>query len=184
MHRRIRITFLVVLALVAAALVRSSDFATGEAQDPRSVDPATASRLHAIFELYNASKLAETRAALDALDLPALGPYARSLAEQLYIALDIQEAKYSSAREHIDRAIATGGLDAAEVDSLHFRRVEILVAEERWLEVVAAWKEWAKNASRPPERRHCLALAVAYDRLDARDEASQALALCRATAAS
>src|SRR5262245_9938912 len=179
MQRSLRIKVIVVLALVAVALVRSIDFAPDKADDPRSVDPAAASRLTAIFELYNANKLPETRAALDALDMPGLSPYARSLAEQIYIAIDIHEAKYSSAREHIDRAIATGGLDAAEVDTLQFRRVEILVAEERWSEVIPAWKEWAKNASRPLERRHCLTLAVAYHRLDDPDAATQALALCR-----
>jgi tetratricopeptide (TPR) repeat protein len=133
-----------------------------EQQRARSVDQQTAKKLNEIFELYNAEKYGEARGKAGGLNMERLSPYEQSRVYQILAAIDLREEKYSQAQVDLDKALASGGLNDQETDSVRFQLVQIYMAQERWKEGIDAWKKWAASALTPPKSAEYYTLAIAY----------------------
>jgi tetratricopeptide (TPR) repeat protein len=133
-----------------------------EQQKARSVDQATAKKLNEIFELYNAEKYAEARQKVAGLNMERLSPYEQSRVYQIVAAIGLREEKYDEARKALDSALASGGLNDQESDSVRFQLVQIYMAQEQWKQGIDAWKKWAASAQTPPKSNEYYTLAIAY----------------------
>jgi Tfp pilus assembly protein PilF len=128
------------------------------------VDPATGKRLNEAVEQLHAQHYAEARAALGKLNMERLSPYELSRAEQLFAAVEQAQGNYGAAREHINKAIASGGLNDQETSTARFQLAQLFMAESRWKEGVEALKQWFATAQNPNSAAYHL-LAVAYYQL-------------------
>jgi predicted Zn-dependent protease len=145
---------------------------------PALVDPAHARVFNAAFERYNAGSYPEARATIQALEAAPLTPYERSRVEQLLLAIDLQEQRYPSARQHVERALASGGLTADEADWLRFMGVQLFIAEERWRAAIEAWHDWLAHSPKPPEGYRCSSIAMAYVELGDLESARRVREAC------
>ncbi len=128
------------------------------------VDPATGKRFNEALEHINNKRYAEARATLSKLNPERLSPYELSRVEQLFAAVDQSDGRYGSAREHLAKAIASGGLNDQEASAARFQIAQLFMAEDKWREGVAALKEWFATATNPNSAAYHL-LAVAYYQL-------------------
>jgi lipopolysaccharide biosynthesis regulator YciM len=128
------------------------------------VDPLTGKRLNEAVEQLHAGKYAEARAALAKLNLERLSPYELSRAEQLFAAVEQAQGNYGAAREHINKAVASGGLNDQEASTARFQIAQLFMAESKWKEGVEALKQWFATAQNPNSAAYHL-LAVAYYQL-------------------
>ncbi len=128
------------------------------------VDPATGKRFNEALEHINNKRYAEARATLSKLNPERLSPYELSRVEQLLAAVDQSDGKYGSAREHLAKAISSGGLNDQEASAARFQIAQLFMAEDKWREGVAALKEWFATATNPNSAAYHL-LAVAYYQL-------------------
>jgi len=128
------------------------------------VDPATGKRLNEAVEHIHAQRYAEARAALSKLNFERLSPYELSRAEQLFSAVEQAQGNYAAAREHISKAIASGGLNDQEVSTARYQLAQLFMAESKWKEGIEALKQWFATAQNPNSAAYHL-LAVAYYQL-------------------
>jgi hypothetical protein len=75
----------------------------------------TARALNDAVEALNLQQYADARGALEKLDVNRMSPYEHSKVEQVFYAVASAEEKHSEAREHLQNAIAAGGLSEQEV---------------------------------------------------------------------
>jgi len=70
--------------------------------------------LNAAIAHINAQRYGEARAAIGELDIKRLTPFERSKAEQILYTIAYYEEDFVAAREHVEKSIAAGGLNADE----------------------------------------------------------------------
>src|SRR5713101_3658909 len=75
------------------------------------VDPLTGKRLNEAVEKIHAQKYGEAKAALGKVNLDRLSPYELSRVQQLFAAVEQAQGNYGAAREALDKAIASGGMN-------------------------------------------------------------------------
>jgi len=151
----------------ASAPAAGAPAAGGEKEKPKqgaTVNPATGKRLNEAIEALHNQKYPEAKAALGKINLEGLSPYESSRVEQLLAAVDQAQGNYGSAREHLKKAIASGGLNDTEVSTARFQLAQLFMAESKWKEGVEALKEWFATAQNPNSAAYHL-LAVAYYQL-------------------
>jgi tetratricopeptide (TPR) repeat protein len=129
------------------------------------VDRNTGKHLNEALEHFNAERYSEARAVLVKLSKSRLSPYALSRVEQLLAAVDQVEGNYGGAREHLQKALASGGLNDEEALTARFQVARFYMAEERWDDGVEALKEWFATTSTPNSAAYHL-LALAYYQLE------------------
>ena len=129
------------------------------------VDQITGKRLNEAVEALRAEKYADARAALAKLSGAKLSPYEVSRVEQLLAAVDQAEDKYGSARDHIKKALESGGLNDQEMSAVRFQIAQFFIAEEKWKEGVTALNEWFATAQNPNSSAYYL-LGVAHYQLN------------------
>jgi len=128
------------------------------------VDPTTGKRLNEAVEKIHGQKYGEARAAIAKINMDRLSPYEASRVLQLSAAIDQAEGKYGAARENLNKAIASGGLNDQEISTARFQIAQLFMAESKWKEGAAALKEWFATAQNPNSAAYHL-LAVAYYQL-------------------
>ena len=128
------------------------------------VDPATGKRMNEAVEKIHGQKYGEARAALAKINIDRLSPYEMSRVQQLLAAVEQAEGKYGAAREALNKAIASGGLNDQEISTARFQIAQLFMAESKWKEGAAALKEWFATAQNPNSAAYHL-LAVAYYQL-------------------
>ena len=173
---RARLGSLIAAALLAFAVAGSPPSAVaqesgekgkgkeeGKRAGPR-VEQGTGKRLNEALEQVKADHPAEARAILGKLDMDRLSPYEKSRVEQLFASIDRTEQKYGSARDHLQKALASGGLNDQETSSVRFQIAQLYMAEDRWKEAVDALKQWFATEQNPNSSAYYL-LAVAYYQL-------------------
>ncbi|HJR71155.1 MAG TPA: tetratricopeptide repeat protein [Gammaproteobacteria bacterium] len=159
------------LALAAGLVVGSSAVAqrAGEEEAPAasqaSIDAQTGKILNEAIELLNMEKFAEAGARIGTLTLEKLSPYERGRTEQILFNIAYSQEKYQEARDHLQRAIDSGGLNAQEIDAARYQSAQLFLQEEKWREGAAALEEWFKTALNPNSAAYYL-LAVAYYQQD------------------
>lgn len=129
-----------------------------------TVDPATGKRLNEAIEHLNAKRYAEAKATLGKINADRLSPYELARVEQLLAVVDQAQGSYGAARDHLAKAIASGGLNDQEVSTARFQIAQLYMSENRWKEGVEALKQWFATAQNPNSSAYHL-LAVAYYQL-------------------
>jgi Tfp pilus assembly protein PilF len=127
----------------------------------QNLDAVTARTLSKAIELYNMGEFAGARAVLAELNIEKSSPYERSRVEQLLAGMASTEGDYSKAREHLELASASGGLNAQELSSNRFQIAQSYMAEENWAQGAASLESWFETALNPNSSAYYL-LAVAY----------------------
>ena len=80
----------------------------------RALDNEAIPMLNAAIAHINARRYGEARAAIGELDFESLSPFERSKAEQILFTIAYYEEDFVAAREHVEKSIAAGGLNADE----------------------------------------------------------------------
>jgi tetratricopeptide (TPR) repeat protein len=159
-----------VLALVCVTATPSASSGQGrgknrkEAPGPR-FDARTGKSVNQALEELQAGRTDEARALLEKINLDRASPYEVGRIEQLFAAIDQTQEKYGSAREHLTKALASGGLNDKEASSAQFQIAKLYLAEERWNEGVEVLKEWFAKEPNPNSAAY-YTLAAAYYQLD------------------
>lgn len=161
------------LLLVQGALAQGGSRANredDEAPPTNQIDQRTGETLTAAIEFLNNDKNAEARAKLAELTLDRLSPYERSRVEQMFFSLDVQEENYDGARQHMEAAINSGGLNDQEISQGRYQLAQLYMQQEKWAEGAKALEDWLKTAQNPNGGVYYL-LAAAYYNLDNFDAA-------------
>lgn len=160
------------LTLAVALVVGASAGAqrAGEEEAPAaptqaSIDAQTGKVLNEAIELLNMEKFAEAGAKINTLVLEKLSPYERGRTEQILFNIAYSQDKFQEARDHLKKAIDSGGLNAQEIDAARYQSAQLFLQEEKWKEGAAALEEWFKTAATPNSAAYYL-LAVAYYQQD------------------
>ena len=164
-----------ILAMLLLAVMIVPSYAAPKADDKKkapapSIDAATGKILTEAIEALNAEKYSAASAALAKLKLDGLSPYERSRVEQILATIDHSQDKYASARDHLNKAIAAGGLNEEEVSQTKYQIAQLWLAEEKWKEGAAALEDWFRTATKPNSAAYYL-LAVAYYQQELYDKA-------------
>ena len=144
-----------------AGAQRAGEGDQAEAAPAQNLDAVTARILGEAIELYNMGDFAGARAKLAELNFEKLSPYERARVEQLLAAMAFSEEKYSEAREHLELAIASGGLNTQELSSNRFQVAQSYMGEENWARAAATLESWLETAANPNSAAYYM-LAAAY----------------------
>ncbi len=153
-----------VAACLAAAPALAQSKKEGEKkQSAPSIDQQTGKKLQAAMDALNATppQYGQAKASLDSLNKDNLSPYEASRVWQLYASIYNSQEKYGDARNAIQQAIASGGLNEVELDQANFNIAQLYLAEEKWKEGAAALESWIAKTPKPNSNAYYL-LAVAY----------------------
>jgi tetratricopeptide (TPR) repeat protein len=160
------------LALATGLLVgatalgqRAGEEEAAAAPTQASIDAQTGKILNEAIELLNMEKHAEAKARIDTLTLDKLSPYERGRTEQILFNIAYAREQFQEARDHLQKAIDSGGLNAQEIDAARYQSAQLFLQEEKWKEGAAALEEWFKTALNPNSAAYYL-LAVAYYQQD------------------
>ncbi len=117
--------------------------------------------LASAIEALRSENYTGARTMIAALERAPLSPYERSRVEQILFEIAYHERQFDDAHAHLQRAIDAGGLEQREVAHARYQQAQMLMAEERWQEGVAALETWLAAAVQPPSSAYYL-LAVGY----------------------
>jgi tetratricopeptide (TPR) repeat protein len=128
-----------------------------------AIDQQTGKKLQAAMEALSATppQYGQAKSVLDGLKPDGLSPYEASRVFQLYASIYNAQEQYGKAREAIQKAVASGGLNAIELDQASFNIAQLFLAEEKWREGAAALESWIAKTPKPNSNAYYL-LAVAY----------------------
>lgn len=147
----------------AVSQTKKADKEAAAQAQPR-FDPRTGKLLNQALEELNGGKSGKARATLEKISLERASPYEVSRIEQLFASIDQGDEKYGSAREHLKKALASGGLNDKEVSATRFQIATLFLAEERWADGVKALEAWFATEPNPNSQSY-YALAVAHYQL-------------------
>jgi tetratricopeptide (TPR) repeat protein len=164
------------LAVVTGLLLSATALAQGGRADAEereaaaqaaagNIDAQTGRILNEAIELLNAANFAAAAQKISTLQLDRLSPYERGRVEQILVNVTVAQEKYEEAREHLQNAIDSGGLNAQEIEQMRYQNAMLYIQEEKWREGAAALEEWFKTATNPNSAAYYL-LAAAYYQLE------------------
>jgi tetratricopeptide (TPR) repeat protein len=150
-------------AAAPAAAQSSKEDDKKKAAAAGAIDQQTGKKLQAAMDALNLNppQYGQAKSALDALDQGKLSPYESSRVWQLYASIYNSQEKYGEARNAIQKAIASGGMNEVELDGANFNIAQLYLAEEKWKEGAAALESWIAKTPKPNSNAYYL-LAVAY----------------------
>jgi tetratricopeptide (TPR) repeat protein len=135
------------------------------ASQSTSIDAQTGRILNEAIELLNAENLAGASQKISTLQLDRLSPYERGTVERILFNISYAQERYEEAREHLQNAIDSGGLNAQQIDEHRYQRAQLFIHEEKWREGAEALEEWFTTAANPNSAAYYL-LAMAYYQLE------------------
>jgi len=130
-----------------------------------NIDAQTGKILNEAIELLNAQNFAGSAQKIATLQLERLSPYERGRVEQILVNIALSQDNYEEAREHLQKAVDSGGLNAVEIDQARYQNAVLYIQEEKWREGAAAIEEWFKTATNANSAAYYL-LAAAYYQLE------------------
>ncbi len=157
-----RIAWALLFMVAVPAMAQTKKESASPAQ-PR-FDARIGKLLNQAVEELNAGKSAAARTTLKRINLQRASPYEVSRIEQLFAAIDQGEEKYGAAREHLEKALASGGLNDKELSATRFQIAALFLAEERWADAVRALEAWFASEPKPNSVGY-YSLAVAHYQL-------------------
>ncbi len=165
---------LVFAVSLPAATVRAAEDErpSGKSSQP-NFDPTIGKRINQAIEAMQDDRFDEAREVLDRVNLRRASPFEVSRVEQIYAAIDQSQERYAAAREHLERAMASGGLNDQEQSSVRFQIAKLLLVEEKWADGVAMLEQWFAKEPAPNSAAY-YTLAVAYYQVENLDRSVQA----------
>jgi tetratricopeptide (TPR) repeat protein len=162
------------LSLGATALGQSQEGTSraanrgGEEAPPTAtnIDVQTAKILSEAIELMAMENYAGAQQKLATLKMDNLSPYEKGKVEQILFNIAYSQDRFDEARQHIQKAIDSGGLNEQEIDGLRYQTAQLFMQEEKWKEGAAALEEWFKVTPTTPNSAAYYLLAVAYYQQD------------------
>jgi tetratricopeptide (TPR) repeat protein len=137
---------------------RNADEAAAQAG---SIDALTGKVINEAIDLINQEDYAAAGQRIGTLRLDRLSPYERGKVEQILFSIAYEQGKYEEARGHLRNAMASGGLNAQELDQHRYQYAQLFMQEEKWAEAAAAFEEWFETAQNPNSAAYYY-LAAAY----------------------
>lgn len=125
------------------------------------IEPATAGILSSAIDALANEQYGTARSLVARLERERLSPFERSRVEQILFNVAYHERRYDDAQRHLLRSIDAGGLGEREVEQARYQRAQMLMAEERWADGIAALEAWLATAVQPESSAYYL-LAVGY----------------------
>jgi tetratricopeptide (TPR) repeat protein len=144
---------------------------SSEQAPPTNIDVQTGKILNEAIELMGMENYTGAQAKLGTLKMDSLSPYERGKVEQILFNISYSQDKFNEARQHLQNAINSGGLNSVEVDGARYQAAQLWMQEEKWKEGAAALEEWFKTTPTMPNSSAYYLLAVAYYQQDAYDKA-------------
>ncbi len=132
------------------------------ARTERPSDGAMAEKLKRFYDAYAAERYDDARKCGAELLRMRLSPFEVGNVERVLAARALREERWSDAREHLQRALASGGLDDRIADDARHQIVLLLLREELWRDAIDAWNARAAAASARPTAEAYHELALAY----------------------
>jgi tetratricopeptide (TPR) repeat protein len=161
MRYLLRAGLIALLAVTLAGPAFAQKKKDDDAPPPTGIDAATGKILTEAIEALNKDNYAGAKAAVSKLKMDSLSPYEKSRTEQILASIYSAEDNYNAARQHLQAAIAAGGLNEKEVQDTRYQIAQMFLAEEKWKEGAASLEEWFRTAQNPNGAAYYL-LAVAY----------------------
>lgn len=147
------------------------DKARNEGRRPApTVSERTGKTLSKAIEFLNKDDYAGARALLVDIAPEGLSPYERSRVEQIWSSIEYSAGNYSAARQHMQKAIDSGGLSESETLNARYQIAQMYIVAEDWAKGVAALKEWFRATPEPNSAAYYL-LAVAHYQMEDLDAA-------------
>jgi tetratricopeptide (TPR) repeat protein len=156
------------LVLASTAIAQSSASRANNNSDeppPTNIDQVTGKILNEAIELMGMENYAGAQQKLATLKMDSLSPYERGKVEQILFNIAYSQDRFDQARQHLQNAINSGGLNTVEIDQARYQSAQLYMQEEKWKEGAAALEEWFKTAQNPNSAAYYL-LAVAYYQQD------------------
>jgi tetratricopeptide (TPR) repeat protein len=175
MNTRIVRTLMIAAMLAAAPqgfaqeAQRTAEGGQGGEQLP-PLGEAAARALNEAIELMNAGDYEEAKTVAEDLDQRRLSPYEIGRVEQILATIAFEQEDFATARDHFQKAIASGGLSEQEIVNLKFQIAQLLFADELYEEAVIALEEWFGLIANPNANAFYM-LAVAYYQVGNMDKA-------------
>jgi tetratricopeptide (TPR) repeat protein len=140
---------------------RAEEGAEGEEADVGTIDAQTGKILSEAIEFLNMDQFAEARARLADLRIDRLSPFEKSRLHQLLFNLEMNDEDYPAAREQLQLAIDSGGLNPQEMSQMRYQMAQLYVQEEKYAEAAAALEAWIASEPMPNSAAYYL-LAASY----------------------
>lgn len=154
------------------AFAAAQEAAEGEKRaSAPTIDERTGRILTEAFELMTKDDHAGARAALQGLNLDRLSPYERSRVEQIYFSIEITAENFPAARQHMEAALASGGLTEIEASQGRYQLAQLYMQEENWAEGAKALEAWLNTPTNKPTAAAYYLLAIAYYQQELVDKA-------------
>ncbi|HEX5057275.1 MAG TPA: tetratricopeptide repeat protein [Gammaproteobacteria bacterium] len=151
------------LALAAPSAAFAQDKPKEEGRRPASatVSERFGKALSKAIELLNKDDAAGARALLADISTEGLSPYEISRLEQVRSSIEYTAGNYPSARQHLQKAIDSGGFSESEILNAKYQIAQLFIMGENYDQGIATLKEWFKATPAPNSAAYYL-LAVAY----------------------
>lgn len=151
---------LAVLSCTSVYAQRAND---RESEEPvGTIDPRTGEILAEAIEFLNMEQYVEARARLGDLRVDRLSPFEKSRFHQLMFNLEMTEEDYPAAREQLQLAIDSGGLNPQELSALRYQVAQLFVQEEKYAEAATALETWIASEPMPNSGAYYLLSASYY----------------------
>lgn len=160
---------LAVFASTSAYAQRAAEGAEDEGPD-QTISEQAGRILSEAIELLNMDQYVEARARLADLRIDRLSPFEKSRLHQLLFNLEMNDEDYPGAREQLQLAIDSGGLNPQEMSQMRYQMAQLFVQEEKYAEAAAALEAWIASEAMPNSAAYYL-LAASYYYQDLFDKA-------------
>ena len=153
---------LAVFSCTAAYAQRAAGDDEGAPAGPdQSIDQQTGRILAEAIEFLNMDQFAEARERLADLRVDRLSPFEKSRLHQLLFNLEMNDEDYPGARQELQNAIDSGGLNPQEMSQMRYQMAQLFVQEEKYAEAATALENWIASEPMPNSAAYYL-LAASY----------------------
>jgi tetratricopeptide (TPR) repeat protein len=129
----------------------------------------TARILTDAIKALNMNDYKGAQAKLATLKLDKLSPYELSRVEEIMAQISNGEGDNVATREHLEKAVAAGGLNPQEVQQVKYQIASLYIVDGKYKEGAAALEDWFKTEPMPGSAAYYM-LAVAYYQLNPKDD--------------
>lgn len=149
------------LAVFSCTAAYAQRAAEGNDSAPQDISAQTGRILSEAIEFLNNDQFDQARARLGDLRIDRLSPFEKSRLHQLLFNLEMNDEDYPGAREQLQLAIDSGGLNAVEMSQMRYQMAQLFVQEEKYAEAASALEAWIASEAMPNSAAYYL-LAASY----------------------
>jgi tetratricopeptide (TPR) repeat protein len=149
------------LAVFSCTAAYAQRAAEGNESAPQDISAQTGKILSEAIEFLNMDQFDQARARLGDLRVDRLSPFEKSRLHQLLFNLEMNDEDYPGAREQLQLAIDSGGLNIVEMSQMRYQMAQLFVQEEKYAEAATALESWIAAEAMPNSAAYYL-LAASY----------------------